>query len=81
MRGEVKRVNLNTNNQGAKPKKINKSDTSQYNLTKEEVAESVIRSLKDAHRFLRGEIELRSINELLKEADEYIDEEKKNGRF
>ena len=58
-----------------------KSDASQYNLTKEEVAESVINSLNEAQKYLRGEIELRSIDELLKEADEYIAEEKKNGRF
>ena len=66
----------------AKPaKSINKSesDTSQYNLTKEEVAESVINSLNDAQKFLRGEIELRSIDELLDELDKYVDEERKNG--
>jgi len=57
-----------------------KSDTGEYNLTKEEVAESVVRSLDDAHKFLRGEIELKSVDELLKEAYEYIEEEKRSGR-
>jgi hypothetical protein len=55
-------------------------DTSQYNLTKEEVAESVINSLNDAQKFLRGELELRPLDELLDELDRYVEEERKNGR-
>ena len=51
-------------------------DTSQYNLTKEEVAESVINSLNDAQKFLRGELKLSPINELLDELKEYVEEQK-----
>ena len=58
-----------------------KEDTSQYNLTKEEVAKSVINSLKDAQKYLRGEVKGRPIDDLLKEAFEYIEEEKRNGRY
>jgi len=63
-------------------KSTRKEDYSETNpRSREEFAKEFVHALKDAEKFLRGEIELRSINELLKEADEYIEEEKENGRF
>jgi len=66
-----------------KPTKISRGepDTSQYNLTKEEVAESVIRSLDGAIKDMKSGKRSRSLDELLKEAYEYIAEEEKNGRY
>ena len=66
-----------------KPTKISRAepDTSQYNLTKEEVAESVIRSLDGAIKDMKSGKRSRSLDELLKEAYEYIAEEEKNGRY
>ena len=55
-----------------------KTDTSEYNLTKEEVAESVIRSLDGAIKNMKNGTRSRPIDELLDELDNYVEEEKKN---
>jgi len=57
-----------------------KEDYSEENpRPREEFAKEFIHALKDAEKFLRGEITLRSIDDLLMEADEYIEQEAKNG--
>jgi len=61
-------------------KQKNKPDTSQYNLTKEEVAKDVIDSLNWAQKYLRGEVKGKPLDELLNELDKYVEEERKNGR-
>ena len=49
--------------------------------SKEEFAKDFLRAYGDSlKRIMRGE-KLRSIDDLLKEANEYIEEEKRNGRF
>ena len=78
-------MNTQIYNQADKPKKAeavkqNKSDTAQYNLTKEEVAKDIIHALNDAQKFLRGEVKGRPIDELLDELDNFVEEERKNGR-
>jgi len=58
-------------------KNINKPkfDTGEYNLTQEEVAESVINSLDDAQKFLRGEVKLSKAREFIKQLKKEIEEE------
>jgi len=72
----------NSENVAPKGKKKNKNkiDTSEYNLTKEEIAESVINSLNNAQKYLRGEIKLQPARELIEELKQYVEKEKKNGK-
>ena len=48
--------------------------------TREEFAKEFIHALDDAQKFLRGEIELKSMDDLLEELKQYVEEEKRNGR-
>ena len=61
--------------------KNNLSDTSQYNLTKEEVAESIIHSLNDAQKFLRGELKLGKARDLVERIKREIAEEELNEKY
>ena len=55
-------------------------DTSRYDQTKEEIARSIINSLKDAEKYLRGEIKPRKAKDYIEEMKKYAEEEKKNGK-
>ena len=68
------------NQQKTKTDNSNSPDTSEYNLTKEEVAESVIHSLNDAQKFLRGEIKLGKARDFIKQLKKEIAEENADER-
>ena len=44
------------------PGQKSKSETVEFDFKKKEVAENVVRSLDEARKFLRGELELKSID-------------------